>query len=340
MLKTKIICTIGPSTQSETMIHELVENGMDIARLNFSHGSYKWHKDAMDKIKYWSNKLNKPVALLCDLQGPKIRVANFDNPPRELEKDEQIILASPDSKNINQGDIIIDDKYLNTDVKVGDPILIDDGKIELKVLAINDGKIICKVIIGGNLYPHKGLNAPSTKTTTSSITEKDKKDLEFILPLKPEYIAISFVQTENDVLNLRKLVNNKNIKIISKIEKAQAIENFTKIANASDAIMVARGDLGVEIPIERLPFIQKSIIKQCNEHKQFVITATQMLASMVDSPTPTRAEVTDIANAVLDGTTAVLLSNETAVGKYPLQSLNIMKKIIIEAEKYLNAQIK
>lgn len=335
-MKTKIICTIGPSTQSSAMIHQLIEGGMNIARLNFSHGTYEFHKDAIRKIRDISKELGKNVEILCDLQGPKIRVGEIANEPRKLIDGEKVTLVTPDSKDIGADDIVILDPYLHSDVEPNDIILMDDGNIELKVKEINGFKIVCDILVGGNLYSHKGVNLPLTKTTTSSITEKDEKDLEFIKTQKPDWVAISFVQRVADIEKVRNLADGMHVKIMSKIERALAMDNLDEIIDNSDGVMVARGDLGVEMPIEKLPFAQKNIIRKCNQKNKFVVTATQMLASMTQAPYPTRAEATDIANAVLDGTNALMLSNETAVGKYPIAAFNTMIKIAKEAEGYQN----
>lgn len=334
-MRTKIICTIGPKTESDQMIKQLIENGMDIARLNFSHDIHATHKKKIERIRKWSKKLKKDVKILCDLQGPKIRIADFPNPPKKLIDGKKYTFTTISSPEIGPNDIVIDDHYLHNDLSINDVVLIDDGQIELVVTSIKNHKIETKAINGGLLFPKKGVNVPLTKTTTASLTDKDKKDLEFILKQKPDWIALSFVQDEDDVIELRNLINNKNIKIMCKIERAAAINNLNKIIAEADGIMVARGDLGAELPIEQLPLIQKRIIKNCNFADKPVVTATHMLASMVDSPIPTRAEVTDIANAIFDGTNAVMLSNETAIGAYPIQALKIMGKISTETEKYL-----
>lgn len=332
-MRTKIICSIGPSTESDEKIRELIENGMDIARLNFSHDMHKAHAQRIKKIRFWSKKLNKKVNILCDLQGPKIRIADFPNPPKKIMEGKKYIFATNGSNKINPSDIIISDPYLHSDLKKNDIVLIDDGQIELIVEKVIDHRIYAKAITSGDLYPKKGINVPLTQTTTSSLTPKDLKDLEFILTQNPEWIALSFVQNKKDVEDLRKLISKK-IKIMCKIEKASAIKNLNEIIEASDGVMVARGDLGSELPIEKLPIIQKEIIKKCNYAEKPVVIATQMLASMVDAPFPTRAESTDIANAVFDGTDAVMLSNETNVGQYPIRALKTMVKIVIAAENY------
>ncbi len=334
-MRTKIVCTIGPNTESEEKIKELIENGMNIARLNFSHDTHQNHAKRIANIRKWSKKLNKKVAILCDLQGPKIRTADFPNPPRKVRDGQTVVLTSSVCEKCKATEIMIMDPYIHTDVKPKDTILIDDGAIELIVEKIIDHQIYCKVIHGGEIYPKKGVNLPLTKTTTSSLTDKDVKDLEFILTQEPDWIAISFVQTVDDDLTLKNLMGKSKAKVMCKIETAVAIDNIDSIIRIADGIMVARGDLGVEMPIEKLPIIQKQIIKRCNYDSTPVVTATHMLSTMTHSPFPTRAEVTDIANAVFDGTDAVMLSNETTIGKYPVEALQMMHKIVEETEKYL-----
>lgn len=334
-MRTKIICTIGPSTESEEKIKELIENGMNVARLNFSHDSHENHGLRIDLIRKWSKKLGKKVAILCDLQGPKIRTADFANPPRKVCDGQTLVLTSSICQKCKLNEIMIMDPYIHTDVKPKDLILIDDGAIELVVMKIIDHQIICKVIHGGEIYPKKGVNLPLTKTTTSSLTDKDRVDLKFILTKEPDWIAISFVQSVEDVHLLKSLMGHSKAKIMCKIETAVAVDNIDSIIAIANGIMVARGDLGVEMPIERLPIIQKQIIKRCNYGDTPVATATHMLSSMTHSPFPTRAEVTDIANAVFDGADAVMLSNETTVGKYPIEALKTMKKIVEETEDYI-----
>lgn len=341
-MKTKIICTIGPACDTKEKIRSLIKNGMQMARFNFSHNSHKYHREKIALVRKTAKEIKKNVEILCDLQGPKIRVSNFPNPPIVLKSRQKIILTTGKCETYSQGQIVevsIDDKYLHADVKKEDTILIDDGKIELKVNEVRGCKIYCRVFNGGDLFPLKGLNLPTTSTTTNSFTPKDKRDLSFILTQNPECIAISFVQTQDDINHLRKMINNPEIKIVSKIERAPAIKNLEKILEASDMVMVARGDLGVEIPIEQLPIIQKKIIQRSNYLAKFVITATQLLGSMTENPYPTRSEATDVANAVLDGTNAVMLTNETAMGKYPIKSLQMLVKIVNETEKYLYKEV-
>jgi len=333
-MRTKIICSIGPKTESDEMIKALIENGMGIARMNFSHGDHKEHERKIDLVRKWSKKLKKDVEILCDLQGPKIRVNDFGNDARQLIEGKKVVLATNVCDCIDPKDIVIEDPYLHSDVKVGDVILFDDGQIELVVEKVKDCKMYCKVVVGGDLYSRKGVNLPYTQTTTSSLTDKDKKDLEFILTKNPDWVAISFVQNKDDVLNVKSLMGKSKARVMCKIERANALDNINEIIDESDGIMVARGDLGVEFPIEKLPIVQKQLIKKCNYANKPVVTATQMLSTMTKNPFPTRAEVTDIANAVIDGTDAVMMSNETAVGEYPIESLKTMRKIVEATEDY------
>jgi len=334
-MRTKIICSIGPASASEEMIERLIENGMDIARLNFSHDSHEAHKMRIERVRKIAKGLNKKVEILCDLQGPKIRVQEFTNYPIHLCDNDNIVLTTPSEETAADNEIVIEDPYLHTDVKKKDVILIDDGQIELSVTNVAGHKIYCNVIRGCDLYPRKGVSLPFTETTTSALTDKDKKDLKFILTLDPEWVAISFVQNKQDILNLRELIGKNKARVMCKIERAKAIDNINDIIAESDGIMVARGDLGVEIPFQKLPIIQKQIIKRCNYVGKPVVTATQMLASMTKASIPTRAEVSDIANAVFDGTDAVMMSNETTVGQYPVESLQVMREVVRETEDYL-----
>jgi len=317
------------------MIEKLIESGMDIARLNFSHDSHEAHKLRVERVRKIAKKLNKKVEILCDLQGPKIRVQEFTDYPIHLCDNDNIVLTTPTDEKPADNEIVIEDPYLHTDVRKKDVILIDDGQIELSVTSVAGHKIYCNVIRGCDLYPRKGVNLPFTETTTSALTDKDKKDLEFVLTMDPEWVAISFVQNRQDVLNLKQLIDKNKAKVMCKIERAKAIDNINDIIDESDGIMVARGDLGVEIPFQKLPIIQKQIIKRCNYVGKPVVTATQMLASMTKASIPTRAEVSDIANAVFDGTDAVMMSNETTVGQFPVEALKVMRKVVSETEDYI-----
>tara|TARA_B100000212_G_scaffold75729_1_gene53600 strand:- start:327 stop:1757 length:1431 start_codon:yes stop_codon:yes gene_type:complete len=334
--RTKIIATIGPSSSDYQILREMVIKGVDVVRLNFSHGSHKDHKKVISNVRKISDELGVPITILQDLQGPKIRVG-------KLEK-EQIVLKdgnnlSVSSKNIigNQDSISIDNNVIG-DIKIGEKILIDDGKIELKVVSKEDKQLEATVVRGGILLERKGVNLPESDIKLSSVTEKDIKDLNFGLKNDVDWIALSFVRSEKDILELKNLIksNGYSTKVIAKIEKPQAIKNIDDIITESDGLMVARGDLGVEVPMETVPIIQKKIVDKCNLACKPVIIATQMLESMITSKTPTRAESNDVANAVLDGTDAVMLSAESATGKYPLLAVESMSRIINSVEKTSN----
>ena len=334
--RTKIIATIGPSSSDYQTLTEMMIKGVDVVRLNFSHGSHKDHKKVISNVRKISDELGVPITILQDLQGPKIRVG-------KLEK-EQIVLKdgnnlSVTSKNIigNQDSICIDNNVIG-DIKIGEKILIDDGKIELKVVSKEDKQLDATVVRGGILLERKGVNLPESDIKLSSVTEKDINDLNFGLKNDVDWIALSFVRSAKDILELKNLIKNNgySTKVIAKIEKPQAIKNIDDIITESDGLMVARGDLGVEVPMETVPIIQKKIVDKCNLACKPVIIATQMLESMITSKTPTRAESNDVANAVLDGTDAVMLSAESATGKYPLLAVESMSRIINSVEKTSN----
>lgn len=338
MKKTKIICTMGPNTNDRDLMKALAENGMDIARFNFSHGDYEEQKSRLDMLKSIREELGLPVAALLDTKGPEIRTG--------LLKDEKkVTLVEGQIYTLTTRDIIGDDKIghinyggLNEDVSAGNKILIDDGLIELEVLEVKDTDIVCKVVNGGELGMRKGVNVPNVKIKLPALTDKDKADIQFGIEQGFDFIAASFVRTADAVKEIRDILDNagSTIQIIAKIENAEGIENLDEIIEASDGIMVARGDMGVEIPAEQVPHIQKTIIRKCNLACKPVITATQMLDSMIRNPRPTRAEVTDVANAVYDGTDAVMLSGETAMGKYPVEALKMMAQICEASEEYLD----
>ncbi len=334
--RTKIIATIGPSSSDYQVLREMVIKGVDVVRLNFSHGSHKDHKKVISNVRKISDELGVPITILQDLQGPKIRVGKLDK--------EQIVLKdgntlSVTSKNIigNQSSISIDNNLIG-DINIGEKILIDDGKIELKVVSKEDKQLETIVVRGGILLERKGVNLPESDIKLSSVTEKDIKDLNFGLKNDVDWIALSFVRSAKDILELKNLIkdNGYKTKVIAKIEKPQAIKNIDDIITESDGLMVARGDLGVEVPMETVPIIQKKIVDKCNLACKPVIIATQMLESMITSKTPTRAESNDVANAVLDGTDAVMLSAESATGKYPLLAVESMSRIINSVEKTSN----
>ncbi len=332
--KTKIVATIGPSTNTEEKIKKLIVEGVDVFRINFSHGDKEQHRETIKKIKAISNDLSYPVSILQDLQGPKIRLGKLKNGKAFLKSGSEFILTTEE---------ILGDEHICSitfpsvikDITVDQLIYINDGLIKLKVKKVTGDKVYTTVIEGGEISDHKGVNFPNTRLSIPAITEKDKEDLKFGLSNGVDLVALSFVKTPEDVIELRSLMQEygRIIPIISKIEKWEAVENIEKIVEVSDGIMVARGDLGVEVPVEKVPIIQKKIISISNKKGKPVITATQMLNSMVESPVPTRAEVTDVSNAIFDGTDAVMLSNETAVGKFPIESVRVMRNIIKNTEK-------
>lgn len=333
MIHTKIVCTIGPSTSSPETLGELIRKGMDTARLNFSHGTRKEHQEKIRLIRAESQKQKKPAAVLQDLAGPKIRVGNISEPGIYLEAGQNFTLTT-DRQPSQKNKVPVNFPGLISAVKKGDPILLADGTIELRVSKIEAGDIISEVITGGLLTSHKGINLPSRSLDTPALTQKDKQDLLFGIQQDVDYVALSFVRRPDDIHTVKTIIEKKgkNIPVIAKIEKHEAVENMDGIIEVSDAIMVARGDLGVEIPLEKVPIVQKELIQKANEQGKPVITATQMLRTMVESPHPTRAEATDVANAVLDGTDAVMLSEETAVGRYPVKAVEFMVRIIKTAE--------
>jgi pyruvate kinase len=331
--KTKIVCTIGPACEAPEIIKELIENGMRVARLNFSHGTHRGHEKKIHIIRKIAEDLGKPVAILQDLGGPKIRVGHIPDPGVRIEPGRNIILT-PQTIEGSAQRISVSYPLLGEEVKAGDRILLADGFLELRVRSVEGSEVHCEVITGGVLTSHKGINLPTGTIRMPSLTDKDREDLHFGLAHNVDYIALSFVRTAADIRNIKEIIRrkNKNTPVIAKIEKHEAIDHYDEILGAADAIMVARGDLGVEIPLEEVPIIQKRLIQKANALGKPVITATQMLRSMVDAPRPTRAEASDVANAVLDGTDAVMLSEETATGNYPVQAIRYMIRIIVEAE--------
>ena len=335
MRKTKIVCTIGPSCCSEEMIEKMIFAGMNVARLNFSHGDHDYHKDNIETVKKVRKRLNRPVALMLDTKGPEIRVKTFKNGRVTLKDGDIFTLRSNDVEG-NEKEVSVTYAKLPSQLAEGTKILLDDGKIELCVVKAGEDFAECKVVCGGVLSDKKGINLPNVPISMPYLSERDKSDILFGIENDVDFVAASFVRNKDDVIALRKFINyngGHSIKIVSKIENSEGISNFDEILEASDGIMVARGDLGVEIEYELLPGIQKRFIKQCYKSGKMVITATQMLDSMMSYPTPTRAEITDVANAVFDGTSAVMLSGETAAGKYPITAVKVMAKIVEQAEK-------
>ena len=333
--KTKIVCTLGPVSENEETLRELIKNGLNVCRLNFSHGSHEEHKGRMDLVKKLREELNMPTAILLDTKGPEIRTGKFDAPEVLLEEGQTFTITMKDVMG-NKEMCTVSYKGLANDVKTGDTILIDDGLVGLTVKEVNGDDIVCEVQNSGIVKNHKGVNVPGVKVNLPAITEKDRSDIEFGIEQGIDFIAASFVRKVSDVLAIREILEENNathIKIISKIENQEGVDNLDEIIEVSDGRMVARGDLGVEIPTEEIPVVQKLMIKKCNEAGKPVITATQMLDSMIRNPRPTRAEVTDVANAIYDGTDAIMLSGETAAGKYPVEAVKTMATIAKRAEE-------
>ncbi|MFZ5966445.1 MAG: pyruvate kinase [Bacillota bacterium] len=342
MPKTKIVCTIGPASESKENLMKLIQNGMNVARLNFSHGSHEEHLKRINAIKEVREMLGVPVAIVLDTKGPEIRTGNFNESEVLLKEGTEFIITTRDV--IGDSSICnVSYKNLPDDVKPGDNILIDDGLIELEVLEIvNSTDIRCKVNNSGIVKNHKGVNVPGVKINLPAITKKDYDDIIFGIESGIDFIAASFVRKASDVMEIRKILEDNrapDIQIISKIENQEGVDNVDEILEISDGIMVARGDLGVEIPTEQIPLVQKMIIKKCNAVGKPVITATQMLDSMIRNPRPTRAEVTDVANAILDGTDAIMLSGETAAGKYPVEAVKTMANIARTTEASLDYEL-
>jgi len=333
MRNAKIICTIGPACDSEEMLTKLAEAGMNVARLNFSHGSHEEHLQKMKLIRKVSKKLNKPIAILQDLQGPKIRIGKFAEPPISLNPGDLFTITTDEKTVGNENIVSTSYKNLANDVEFGDNILVNDGLIKLKVLEKTKVDIFCEVINGGSLYDRRGINLPGVKISEPSLTKKDKKDLEFGLANGIDYVALSFVREADSIRDIKKFMGKNRVPVIAKLEKPEALNNLDEIIAEADGVMVARGDLGVEIFSARVPVVQKEIIEKCIQAGKPVITATQMLDSMMTNPIPTRAETSDVANAVFDGSDAVMLSGETAFGKFPVESVTMMKSIICEAEQ-------
>lgn len=336
--KTKIVCTIGPTSESKEVIKQLALNGMDIARLNLSHGDHEEQLRRINFIKEVRKETNIPIAILLDTKGPEIRTKGLkDDEDVILENGNEFILTTEDIVGDENGVSVTYDNITN-EVEVGTCILIDDGLIELVVKEIKEKSLLCEIVSGGELGSKKGINIPNTKLNLPSITKKDREDIIFGINHGVDFIAASFVRNSDAINSIREIINdcNSDIAIISKIENREGLDNIEEIIEASDGIMVARGDLGVEIEPEELPFVQKEIIKKCNLAFKPVITATQMLDSMIRNPRPTRAEATDVANSIYDGTDAIMLSGETAMGKYPLESLKMMVKIAKETETHID----
>ncbi len=335
MRKTKIVCTIGPASRDEKVLEEMLRSGMDVARLNFSHGTHEYHKETIETFRKVRDKMGVPAAVMLDTKGPEIRLGNFKNGRAKINSGDKFILTT---ENI-EGDghrVSITYKDLPNQLKKDDKILIDDGRLSLKVLCVSGKDIECEVINGGEISNHKGVNIPNVHLDFPYLCKQDEEDLKFGVEMDVDFVAASFVRSKEDVINIRNFLDyhgGYNIKIISKIENIEGVKNFDEILDNSDGIMVARGDMGVEIEFERLPGLQKKFIKKCYSQGKMVITATQMLESMIHNTTPTRAEITDVANAVFDGTSGIMLSGETAIGDHPAHVVRVMAKIAEQAEE-------
>lgn len=334
MRKTKIICTIGPATESEEKLTEMMQAGMNVTRFNFSHGSHEEHKKKYARVIKISQALNLPVATLMDTKGPEIRLRDFEGGSAQLTTGQRFTLTTEEvSGTAERASITY--KNLLQDIQPGITILIDDGLIEMKVEEMTETDIICRVINGGPVSNHKGVNVPGAKLSMPYISETDREDILFGVEMGYDFIAASFVRCREDILQIREILDahKSTMKIIAKIENMQGIENIDEIIEVSDGIMVARGDMGVEVPMEEVPILQKKMIKKAVAQGKHVITATQMLDSMIKNPRPTRAEVTDVANAIYDGTTAIMLSGESAAGQYPIEAIKTMARIAERAEE-------
>ena len=332
---TKIVCTLGPATESAEVLGEMLDAGMDVARLNFSHGDHESHAQILATLREVASAAGEHVGVIADLQGPKMRTgALVDGKGVELRSGQKLQIAAGEAEPGNEGRICTNYELLADDVEPGDVILIDDGRLELRVESVSRQVVQTTVIVGGQLGEHKGINLPNTRVSAPSLTAKDRNDLDFVLEAGVDYVALSFVRAADDMVQLREACESRgqNVSLIAKLEKPEALEQLAEIVAAADVIMVARGDLGVELAPEEVPVWQKRIIRLCSEMRVPVITATQMLDSMRENPRPTRAEASDVANAIFDGTDAVMLSGETAVGKYPVASVEMMRRICAAAE--------
>jgi pyruvate kinase len=332
---TKIVCTLGPASASRDALRGLMEAGLNVARINFSHGTHEQHAETIKNVRAVADELKKPVAILGDLQGPRIRIGDL---PQELQMDNGAEVVFAPEGVARSGEIPVTYELLADDLHVGERILVNDGLLEFVVMEVKKPRVTARVLHGGPMKSHKGMNFPGVSVSAPSITDKDRADITFAIKQDLEYLALSFVRRASDVEELRNIVP-KGMLIVSKIEKDSALEGIESIVRASDAVMVARGDLGVELPFEQVPLAQKHIITVANQVGRPVITATQMLESMINNPRPTRAEASDVANAILDGTDAVMLSAETASGKYPRLAVEAMTRIISEIETRADAAV-
>lgn len=340
MRKTKIVCTLGPATDNEEVMKQMMLSGMNVARCNFSHGVHDDHKKRMDMVKKIRDEVQKPVAILLDTKGPEVRVKKFKGGKVTLEQGQLFTLTSEETEGTKEK-VSVTYNRLYEDLEKGMKVLIDDGLIEMQVEKVEQANIVCRVINGGVVSNNKGVNIPDVSLSMPYLSDVDRADILFGIEQDVDFIAASFVQKKDDVLQIRRLLDKnggEGIRIISKIENMQGVQNIDEIIDVSDGIMIARGDMGVEIPYEEVPVIQKMIMKKVYEKGKTAITATQMLESMIKNPRPTRAEVTDIANAVYDGTSAIMLSGETAAGAYPVEAVKTMARIALRTEQDINYQ--
>ncbi|MEZ4770722.1 MAG: pyruvate kinase [Caldilineales bacterium] len=343
MLNTKIVCTIGPATESADAMRALMRAGMDVARLNMSHGTHETHAEVVKTLRAVAAEMNKPLGILVDLQGPKLRVGTLPVGGVTLTPGAECELRCGEDKDDRPGVVPVQFKALPHAVKPGDRVLLDDGALELQVVETDDDSVTCRVVVGGVLTSNKGMNLPRASLAIAAVTPKDEQDLEFALAHGADWIALSFVRRADEVVALKEMIRQRAkggrlTPVVAKIEKPEAVEVIDDIIAAVDGIMVARGDLGIEVSPEAVPMMQKMIIAKCNKAGVPVITATQMLDSMIRNPRPTRAEASDVANAILDGTDAIMLSGETAVGKYPIRSVETMVRIAVETETHWTPQ--
>jgi len=333
MRRAKIICTLGPASSSEEKITSLISEGMDVARLNFSHGTHAKHQEVIRRLRIASTAAGRPIGILQDLEGPRIRIGSVKGGKVRLKPAHLFTLSTRDIQGDDAG-VSMSYPKLPGLVHPGDPILLNDGTVELQVQEVESDEVICRVVTGGEISSHKGVNLPTRSIDLPAFTDKDRRDLEFGIKAGVDFVGLSFVKTALDVRALKEVLSGYrcDIPVVAKIERHEALENLDEILSITDGIMVARGDLGIEIALEKVPLAQKEIIRKANRYGKPVITATQMLRSMVQSPHPTRAEVNDVANAVIDGTAAVMLSEETAVGQYPVESVRIMSRVLSTTE--------
>ena len=339
MLRVKIICTIGPASREMPILRRIVAGGMNVARLNMSHGTHEYHAETIERVRTVAEQAQKPIAILADLQGPKLRTGKMQEGGVPLVRDEELILTAEDIIGV-PGRVPIQYKDLPRTVKPGERILLDDGLLELEVLEASDTEIRTRILLSGLLQSNKGMNLPDASLNIPALTAKDIEDVKFALDHQVDWVALSFVRKAHEVVELKAIIQSHSafgraIPVVAKIEKPDAVRNIDSIIEASDAIMVARGDLGIETSPETVPSVQKMIISKCHAAAKPVITATQMLDSMIRNPRPTRAEASDVANAVLDGSDAIMLSGETASGQYPVESVTTMVKIAEEAERLM-----